>query len=277
MLKLNGKAVPFGMFPNLEIKMDEKFIRENVRVKMMNLITFKFETNKDLIHLMFLKRFMDAILPKHAEVILQIAYMPYSRMDRSEGGSAFTLKYVADFINLMNFDTVHVVEPHSDVSIALLDRAVADYPTVELLSKVMEMVEYDKSKDYLVYPDAGAQKRYGKVTGFPFLTANKKRNFETGKIESIEVDSSLMGMLHKDAKAIILDDLCSRGGTFIGTAEKLKGLGFKEIYLLVAHTEQAIYSGDILKTDLIDKVFTTNTMLNETEVHHNKIHIFPLV
>ncbi|MBL4931955.1 hypothetical protein JK634_09070 [Clostridium sp. YIM B02565] len=41
--------------------------------------------------------------------------------------------------------------------------------------------------------------------------------------------------------AIILVDLCSKGGTFMLTEEKLKEMGAKEIYLAVTHCENTIF------------------------------------
>ena len=74
----------------------------------------------------------------------------------------------------------------------------------------------------------------------------------------------------KEFKAIIVDDLCSKGGTFILTASKLREMGATEIYLVVTHCEDTIFSGDILKTDLIKKVYTTNSILSK---EHEKIEL----
>ena len=47
------------------------------------------------------------------------------------------------------------------------------------------------------------------------------------------------------------------------TAEKLKEIGAKDIYLVVTHCEDTIFDGDILKTDLIKKVYTTDSILSK--------------
>lgn len=71
-------------------------------------------------------------------------------------------------------------------------------------------------------------------------------------------------------KAVLIDDLCSYGGTFLLTAKKLKDLGAKEIYLLVGHCEDSIFSGSVFTSGLIDKVFTTNTIMSKNGVWTNK-------
>ena len=47
------------------------------------------------------------------------------------------------------------------------------------------------------------------------------------------------------------------------TAKKLKEMGAKDIYLVVTHCEDTIFEGDILKTDLIKNVFTTDSILTK--------------
>ncbi|MFX3632648.1 MAG: ribose-phosphate pyrophosphokinase [Candidatus Pristimantibacillus sp.] len=264
MILLNDEKVQFEVFPNGETRIPEKQIRENLLAK--NHIAFKYEDDSDLIKLLLLKKYLDDL---DTQAQLQIQYMPYSRMDRREDNSAFTLKYVADFINGLNFASIEIVEPHSDVSTALVNKSHASYPSIDLLDDVVKHVGFKKDTDYLFFPDAGAQKRYSKVKGYKQLVGFKERDFATGRINSLQV---VGGVDSTPFKVIILDDLCSYGGTFIKSAEQLRPLGASEIYLLVGHCEKSIYSGDIFKTDLIDKVFTTNSMMEQSE--HAKLHIF---
>lgn len=263
MIKFNGSEFVFESFPNGETKIITDGITESFTGE--DWIDFHYENDSDLIKLMFLKKYIDTF---KQDVSLRIMYMPYSRMDRVEGMSAFTLKYVAEFINNLNFKDVQVVEPHSDVATALLNNCTATYPTVHLLDFVMDKVDFDRNEDYLFYPDAGSQKRYGKLKGFKELVGYKKRDFDTGKITSLDV----VGGADKTRKIIIMDDLCSYGGTFIMSAKKLKEMGFEEIYLLVAHCEESIYKGDIFKTELIDGVFAINSMQKESK--NKKLTIF---
>ncbi|QOT01233.1 ribose-phosphate pyrophosphokinase [Brevibacterium sp. JNUCC-42] len=241
-----------------------------------NVVTFKYESDSDLIKLMFVKRYLDDI---NTEVDLVIYYMPYSRMDRSEGLSVFTLKYVSEFMNSLSFKNVTVVEPHFDVTPALLNKSYAIYPTIDMINEVMSTVGFNKHKDYLFFPDAGAQKRYGKVEGYQQLVGFKKRDFQTGQIKGLQV----VGETEKinGSKIIIVDDLCSYGGTFIMSSEKLKELGASEIFLLVGHCENSIFKGKVFESDLIDKVFTTDTILTdemnwENQKYKNKLHVFTI-
>ncbi|MCY9737482.1 ribose-phosphate pyrophosphokinase [Paenibacillus alvei] len=266
MIQLNGVTLGFETFPNGEIKLPSDEIHYFL-IKSRNVVNFKYENDSDLIKLLFLKKYLDS---QSAISHLTIMYMPYSRMDRVEENSAFTLKYVADFINSLNFENVKVLEPHSDVTTALLNNSFAIYPTVDLFDSVYGAVNFNKDTDFVFYPDAGAQKRYAsKLKGLKHLVGFKDRDFQTGKINGLTVVGEGVS---QDSKIIIIDDLCSYGGTFKASAEKLRSLGAKEIYLLVAHCEDSIHEGGLLDSGLIDKVFTTDSLL--TNYNHERLQVF---
>lgn len=256
MIKVNGNEVLFEKFPNGETRIIESSLPQVGWV--IKNIALKYEDDSDLIKLMLIKNYLDSIGRKGFNELI-IYYMPYSRMDRSENGSPFTLKYVANFINNLGFSKVKVIEPHSDVTPALIDNVEPVYINFDLIEKVKREVTFREDKDYLMFPDAGASKRYSKMKAKNVLIGNKVRDFETGKILGLE----LMGDKSKayGRSVIIVDDLSSRGSTFVHSAKKLREEGFVEINLLVAHAENTIFEGELF--DHIDKVFTTDSILTD--------------
>lgn len=251
MITLNGKPVEFSVYPNGETKLE---LGRHFSCQAYY-IGFRYESDQDLIRLMMVKRHLE---PSEKLCHLFIDYMPYSRMDRTEDGyPGFTLRYVAEFINWLDFDTVSVFEPHSDVTTALLDRASAFYPTKAYLPDVMELIEFDPKLDIVFYPDAGAQKRYADLKGFPHAVGFKHRDFATGKLNG---EMEILGLENGVRKVLILDDLCSRGGTFIMAAKALGELGVQEIYLFVAHCEDTMWEGDLLHE--IDGLYCTDSILS---------------
>lgn len=263
MLILNDRQVTIERFPNGESFIDLKEILVN---EYLNEIKLRFESDEDIAHLIFLKGYLDE---KNLVSSLIIPYMPYSRMDRTEGLRVFTLKYLTKLINSMNFESVTIYEPHSDVSVALIDRVKLVDMTIEITKELIEEVSSKSDTDlFLIYPDAGAAKRYSKQISYKnVLTANKERDFNTGFIRKLDIIGEVSSNLFN---AIIVDDLCSKGGTFMMTARRLKEMGAEDIYLVVTHCENTIFSGEILNTDLISKVYTTNSILNKA---HKKIII----
>jgi ribose-phosphate pyrophosphokinase len=178
MILLNDVQLTFETFPNNETKVNENEIRRLFKFGLIELV-LKYENDADLIRLMFVKKYMDSLLPRSA--VLKISYMPYSRQDRVEGLSAFTLKYVSEFINSLGFDTVVIYEPHSDVTPALINRSFPVYPTMQMLNKVIDLVSFSAEKDCIFFPDAGAQKRYGTKIDqrFKQVAGYKKRDFQS--------------------------------------------------------------------------------------------------
>jgi len=229
------------------------------------LLKFKYSTDKDLVELASTKQRLDELNKK---VNLFVWYMPYSRMDREIPGDLFTLKYVTDFISKLNFNKVSVMEPHSSKTVDLFKKhgvKIKDiYPTKDWLHEVMAKQKFT-SLDHVVFPDKGARERYSDIDVPNVLTFDKKRNPETGKIEGIELKE---GQVNEKRQCIIIDDLCSKGGTFMGVGGSLKQRGVGEVNLLVAHCEDAIFDGAILKQDSpINKVYTSESIL--TKAHPN--------
>jgi len=267
MLRLNGHLLNFTQFPNGETHVNGQEIASIIigTTKKHYELEFTYESDMDLIRLLMVKKHLDLAIDK--KIALVVRYMPYSRMDRVEGHSVFTLKYVSEFINDMNFDTVIIHEPHSDVTPALINRSQSAFPTKFHLPTVLHKINFDKNNDYLFFPDAGAQKRYHDVLGYKQVVGHKHRDFETGDIKGLEV----VGAMEKGKKVLIVDDLCSKGGTFFHSAKALKELGAGEIYLFVAHCEKSIYEGDLLDSGLVEKVFATNSMQEESG--HERLEI----
>ncbi len=300
MIKLNGFEIPFKEFPNGESFADvydmivpyqskcvsESFSRDFFNEGGYNKIHLKFENDTDIFHLFCVKEYVDTKWP-NLPCILEMPYIPYSRMDRQEEKRLFTLKTFANIINSMNFQYVKVMEPHSEVSAALIDRVKVENKSADLALKAMADIlglngsswfqDYSHSEDfslngmfkrareagiYFVYPDAGAEKRYRKQIKYDkVLTCSKDRDFNTGNIKSIVVNGAEQA---QDCKiAIIVDDLSSRGGTFCGAADALRKVipTIEQVILCVTHCENTIYDGDVLKGSLVDKVYTTNSIL----------------
>lgn len=267
---LNGKEVLFEKFPNNETRLIHTELDLS---EISNCVHFKYEDDSDLIKLMLLKNYIDE---SGAYSSLFIYYMPYSRMDRSENYSPFTLRYVANFINSLSFDGVFVVEPHSNVTPALLNNVRSWYINEDLVEEVIKIANLDMTVDYIMYPDAGAASRYKNLKYSNVIIGNKTRDFVTGEIKGLQ----LIGDIKEGSKKVlILDDLSSYGGTFIHSSKALKEQGFEEVYLLVAHAENSIFKGELFNH--ISKVFTTDSILTEQNNWENKkyekqLHIFSL-
>lgn len=269
MIKLNGQVVEFGHFPDGTTLMKQKnsYNIYNNGTK----IEWFFENNEELVVLIYLTKHLRENGVDY--ISLNLPYIPNARQDRVKNAEdVFTLKYFTDIINYLNFNYVQVLDPHSSVSEALINNVVVCNPK-NYIEKTLERIEsqYDYKQVLAFYPDEGAMKRYSGLLNRPYAFGIKKRNWETGEIEGLDVAGSIDKI--KDGTILIVDDICSRGGTFYHSAKKLKELGAKEIYLYITHCENTIFEGELLTSGLIEKVYTTNSIFTK---EHEKIEVFEL-
>jgi len=270
MLKLNGGEISNDLFPNGELRFTDE-LTEAIRYGDPLEISLHFESNLDLFRLLLLSKAIDDC-GRREEKRLFLPYVPYSRMDRSEKESLFTLRYFADFLNEMKFLQVHIVEPHSDVTPALIRNCFIHWATKDLAQRAMQETKFDEDLgDRLYFPDAGAEKRYSKMfPGIRYLVGSKKRDFEKGTITGIEIHGVSPGEQRR-RNIIMVDDLCVYGGTFLGAVDQLKFLGYKSASLVVAHCENAIHQKGLLKEPFFSRVYCTDSI--PQAISHPKLFI----
>jgi ribose-phosphate pyrophosphokinase len=251
MIRYNGREITFGKYPNGEVNLRK--IRIDPR-DINHVVTLKYENDADLFHLLLVRKALDV------PVTLRITYAPYSRMDRESDTYTFSLKVFTEFINSMNWERVVIYEPHSDVLPALLDRVQVVNVTGSPLMHSKLNIAFNGDPYQVFYPDAGAQKRYAEnFKDHEHLVGFKTRDFETGRI----LNSYVVGERKMDNVAIV-DDLCSKGGTFVLAARHLADMGFKKIILLVAHCEYTAFLGEVFTSELFSKVITTDSIMDQT-------------
>lgn len=263
MIKLNGKIVNINHFPDgtLLLKEESKWSGGGAHK-----IEWYFESNEELVTLMFLTKHLRSY-DNTIKINLSLPYIPNARQDRVKTSEdVFTLKYFADIINYLNFNQIQVLDPHSSVSEALINNVVPCAPKVYIEKAIRNC-----NPDILFFPDEGAMKRYSNMATVEYAFGIKKRDWTTGQIQGLDVAGCIDKI--KDSKILIIDDICSRGGTFYHSAKKLKELGAKEIYLYITHCENTILEGELLISDLIEKVYTTNSIFTK---EHEKIEVFEL-
>ena len=255
MIWVNGKKIEQDHFSAGELKI-KLFGCGKERMD----IVWHYENDAELFTIMCIRDYYAS-----HKAILYIPYLPHARMDRVKNPEdVFTLRTFARVINSMNFERVYVWDAHSNVGPALIDRC-HDVNALTWIQEAITQLGYAKENICLFFPDEGAQKRYGAM--FPDYTQAfgiKNRNWETGKIE----DYMIVGEDNvKDNHILIIDDICSYGNTFVKAAEALHEAGANGIDLYITHCEEAVAKGDVFKCGLIDKVFTTGSLVRSEETN----------
>lgn len=271
MIRLNGQVVGLNQFPDGTIRFTEEEIK--AADILHNVVTWNFESERECMELMFLTKYLKENSASWLD--LKLPYLPHARMDRVKSMSdVFTLKYFADFINSLEFSSVIILDPHSPVSEALIHNIVVVDPQEFILTALRELKETYKDVDCdnltIFYPDEGAMKRYSGMLDVPYTFGVKNRDWKTGEILGLDVIGN--ENLINGKNILMIDDICSQGGTFYHSAKKLKELGAKHIFLYVTHCEDTIHRGELLKGDLIDHIYTTDSILKKPD---EKITMYP--
>ena len=224
-------------------------------------ISWYYDNDEELITLIYLvKHLRNSPVGYPSQISLFMPYVPNARMDRTEDSkNVFTLKYFSEIINALNFECVVIADPHSTVTTSLFDRVIV-VPQLSLLSNaIVEISEESSEESFTIfYPDAGSVKRYSGSIKEPYVFGNKVRDWDTGEIKGLDVIGDMERI--KDHNILIVDDICSKGGTFYYSAKKLKELGAKDIYLYVTHCENTVLQGELIGSGLVTRIFTTDSI-----------------
>ena len=268
MIKLNGVEIEQGRFPDgtLALKSIDMYL---ISFDTANWIEWLYDGDEEMITIMSL---VDIIRRNcDGKIYLEMPYLPNARMDRIKSPNEnFSLKVFANWINSLGFDRVIVSNVHSNVSNALINNVFDNLPEldIEIISK-----KYDF--DVVFFPDEGACKRYKdmniiKDLNLPIAFGIKNRDWKTGEILGLAV----MGADVSGKNVLIVDDICSKGFTFYYAGQQLIEHGAKDVRLYVTHCEDNIKNGELLKTDVISKIYTTDSICHITDEKINFVRKF---
>lgn len=231
-------------------------------------------------------------------VHLKLPYLLGARSDRKfvDGGTSYLVDVVAPAINLLNFESVTVLDVHSDVAAACIKNLVP-VDNCTLVKHALENLEVKEGNYALVSPDAGALKKVYKVAEFVNYTGEvivcSKHRGTDGRLSNTVVPVTDED-LRKDL--IIVDDICDGGRTFINISEAInvkraeflaanpdvKIAGFGRVILIVTHGifsagfETLVkYFNNIVTTDSV-KTFEQITEMQKGIGNDQFVHVFEL-
>lgn len=278
MISIGDVSVVPEAFPDGTQKIDlplEAMYREITENKTVY-ITWLYESDKELFSLYCISK----NIREHFPQLQQDLMMPYilnARFDRVKySNECFTLKYFAQIINSLGFVRVIVTDPHSDVSTALINHVEVIRGASYITQTCSKILKAEPSKNLVIYfPDSGSLKRYSEFVSddYPIVYGIKNRDWKTGEILGIEIHGDT-DKLDENTAILMIDDICSKGGTFYYGSKELNKYGCKDMYLYVTHCENTILDGELLKEDsLFKKVFTTRSIFTK---EHEKVEVLDL-
>ena len=203
--------------------------------------------------LMLVLLVVDAVRGRVPDVAIDLfmPYVPYARQDRRMvPGDPLSIRVLADVINACRFGQVLVLDPHSDVTTAVIERC-RPLPVYENVARAIEA----SGATRVVIPDAGAAKRVH------------------GMLRRLESDADV------EAEAcLIVDDICDGGRTFLSLSKLLRTHGAKSVFLYATHGIFAHGVEPLLScTDAdgrLDGIYTTESI--RTHAPHSGLVQFPV-
>ena len=193
-----------------------------------------------------------------------IPYLGYARKDRkTQPRDPVSTKYVAALLESVGTDRVLTLDVHNVAAFQNAFRCHTEHLEARKL-----FVEFyvnrllDDDEVVVISPDVGGIKRaeqfrkdltrsLGRTVSVAFMEKHRGLGVVTGE--------TLVGDV-KGRVAVIIDDLISTGGTIMRTAEACRDLGARVIYAAASHGLFVGRAGQVLATDVLEKVVVTDTI-----------------
>ena len=293
MIKINNTEIEFIKFPDGTCGLFDFNMEDIINKYETNNFNFvwKYESDEEYIRIKYLVDHIREKMGYITNLSLYVPYLPNTRMDRVKNDNEiFTLKYFANFLNSLCFNRVYILDPHSNVTTALINNvsvlSINNYLN-KCFYEIMKENRLSSRNNVIVYfPDEGAFKRYKDNICFSEnekLYGKKVRDWETGKILSLDVYNEREEKLNisydfeietdiilplENKVVLMVDDIISYGGTLAYSADKLKELGASDIYAYASHTENSVLDsekGTLLKrleNETVKRIFTTDSIFN---------------
>lgn len=273
MIKINNKSFEINHFPD-----NTQLLKGNFDPNNPINIFWSYESDEELVTLMFIVKHIRNAFSQTVEINLTMPYIPNARMDRTHNKEEFfTLKYFADIINSLGFNKVVTMDAHSNVSGALFDR-IENHGIENPIKNVLKLINKLRGTTmYVYFPDDGAYKRYKDLNvfeGCKFIYGRKRRNWDTGIIEGLDIvneKGEILTKLDNDAVVLMVDDIVSYGGIMAYSADKLKESGAASIYAYATHVENSVLNaerGTLIKrinSGIVKCLYTTNSIFTKTD------------
>lgn len=246
------------LWDHFYLKLPEKYTYHGY--KTLDTIKGDYKSSKDV-----LKRGLEEITKDSIETVLELI----SQNSLYKGNE--WEKQLKAFLELKNqFDKLETEEEKdnfcwtSSLTVGSVIARIKNHSIGVLLTNISN----NKSLD-------GAAKKYEDLfKGFKTVYGVKHRDWETGKIQGLEVITN--GIDLKDKTVLMWDDIISYGGSMYHSALKLKELGVDKIYAYASHTENSILDKEkgtlikLLEDGTVERLFTTSSLFTG---EHEKIMV----
>lgn len=254
-----------GVFPDSEIFLE---IQEPVKGHPVFVLQSMEDPNFHLVELLIL---LDALKRAWVESItVVLPYFAYARQDRQDkAGTAITAKLMADLLTTAGANRLIAMDLHSEQIEGFFNIPVHHLLSNKVLIPVCRSLKLEDP--VIVAPDKGAIKfaaQYAAEFNAPLATIEKERK------TSFDVEMRLFVGNVKGKSVILVDDMCSTGGTLVQAAKACAELGARRIIAVAAHGLFAANAMEKIEKSPIELFITTNSLpCSEKVQKHPKMRI----
>jgi ribose-phosphate pyrophosphokinase len=236
-------------FPDGEIGIQ---IQENVRGK--DIFVVQSMAKRPNRYLMELLIMVDAFKRASARSISAVMpYYAYARQDRKDKPRApITAKLVANLLEKAGITRVLTMDLHTEQIQGFFDIPVDHLYARPLFIKTFKNL--GKKNLIVVSPDVGSNKmarNFAEDLNVDLAIVDKRR-IAANRVEANAIIGDVKGK-----NVILLDDICSTGGTLKSAALACQKEGAESVYAAVSH---GLFAGNALKDSGLEKVFVTDTI-----------------
>ncbi len=219
-------------------------------------------------NLMELLLFCDALRRSEAKKIIAIIPMfGYARQNvQHRPGECVSTHVVIKFLEAVGFDEVYTFDLHDEGSQGIFSipfASLSPFPAFVPAMKEYLGSELTRETTVICTPDQEGierARRFGEAvfgdTNFPTATVNKKRDTDNmHQSKALELYGDV-----KDKTVIIVDDICTSGGTLIHAADLCMERGAKRVLCAISHHDFAPDAPQKIQNSVVEKFFTSNSI-----------------
>jgi ribose-phosphate pyrophosphokinase len=257
-----GKAL-IEKFPDGEIGVQ---IQESVRGR--DVFIVQSTARHPNFYLMELLILVDAFKRASARsIIAVIPYFGYARQDRrGRAREPITAKLVADLLERAGVTRVLTMDLHTEQIQGFFDIPVDNLYARPLVVETLSRQKMEKC--VVVTPDIGSIKlarAYAEALKVDLAIVDKRRV----NAKQVEMAALIGDVKGKDV--LLVDDVCSTGGTLKTAARVLKQAGANRLYAAVTH---GLFVGKgLLEDSGIEKIVMSNTVPSPETIDSSKLEV----
>jgi ribose-phosphate pyrophosphokinase len=256
-----GKA-RIEMFPDGEIGVH---VLESVRGR--DVFIVQSMARNPNFYLMELLILIDAFKRASARSIIAVVpYYGYARQDRrGKAREPITAKLVADLLQRAGVTRVLTMDLHTEQIQGFFDIPVDNLYARSILVETLSKQKMNHC--VVVAPDIGSIKMargYAEALKVDLAIVDKRR-VSAKQVEMAALIGDVMG---KDV--LLVDDMCSTGGTLKTAARVCKQAGAKRIFAAVTH---GLFVGSGLEDSEIEKIIMSNTVPTPESVERKSLEV----